>query len=828
MKKKRRLILLIAGLIILLAAALETVSRVYLSNIALPIVRRELSSATGCQAEMDDVRFSIFGGIVIKDLHLKDAEGIPIFSSEEVRIRPWMLPLLLLRFEVRAAKLVHPVVTLRRDGDGRWNLARLVADLAKRKGEVGALPSHVKLREGRVEVQYSPGGGVEHAAEKFDMDLGFTTNGKASYRGSVLISVSESSSITVKGTYDPVARQNLVKAVGNGINLAPHAAFIREISGIPLAGTAGEVDFDIDVKAGADEVTGNGTVTWEGIRIDDKSVSFSGDLSMEGGFYTDMERAPIYRGTVKVSSSTLKLDVVPREFTGVAGLINVSGDMMSSTNLTGIYEGHPVRAMGNITGFSAPELDLKVDSTVEINRILELFGLPPDIADSKIFSGMSETEIFIRGKLTGKEPLLLTGGFKVSEGSVALKELPAIQDISGTAYIIADEVVIRNAQGRIGEESVSIKGDITMAAEPGLDITISSPESLISLKGTIVKDALRLESLSGNFGTSTFAISGLVRDFADPYLDLTYNGNANLDRLRKMIPEGSAPKPLFGIDLIPKGNVSLHGTIEGAAFQPEKLAFDLEGSSNSLELAKWFINSVSFSANMKDGFITVDNFTGIINQGTITANGTIDTSGEKIRISLAGSGQGINFKGKMPEDSKEQTYGTLTGDINVKGFPSDPSSLSGDGKILIERGKIWQLNFFKGLQNILGVVHPNIGSIVFDRISGTFSLENSFIDSTDLTLDSSSIKLYTKGRVGLDGTLDCVMDVQLFNTRGNLIKKVTGTIMNISGQLVGVKLTGTIKDPDWRPVMLPFFKEIEKTGRRGGRFLKKALPSKSE
>ena len=126
------------------------------------------------------------------------------------------------------------------------------------------------------------------------------------------------------------------------------------------------------------------------------------------------------------------------------------------------------------------------------------------------------------------------------------------------------------------------------------------------------------------------------------------------------------------------------------------------------------------------------------------------------------------------------------------------------------------------------MAYPGTGNTVFDRIGGTFSLKNGYIESNDLILDSRTVKLYPKGRMGLDGSLDFNVEVDLFDTKGNIIKKVTGTIMNIPGQFMGVKLTGTLQKPQWRPIMLPFMEGIKRTRKRGTDLLWKSLPGKAD
>ena len=691
MKKKRSLILLLAALL-LATAALETFSRLYLSRILRPRVRQGLAEAFGCSTQFAGLRFSLLGGIVVRDIAFHDRSGGTILSARRLRLLPKIPPLFLLRFETKVADFDAPLITFARDEAGKWNIAEVVSYMAKRDEKGGTSLAGVVFNNGRLAVQYAPRTEPKPAARNINMAIWFTPGGKAECRMNAIVPPAAKPNFKVAGTYTP-------------------------------------------------------------------------------------------------------------------------------------------RTCTSADPFS-PGLALRISSTMDLKTILELLDTGENVSSANAISGTVQTDFYIKGDTraggsNGEDGLEIIGSFKLRDGLIKPRGMPAVKHIAGDIYLINDEFIVKNVKGTCGDYPLSVKGNVSLAAEPLLDITFSSTDSLMSLEGTISRDRLNLKSLSGNIGASTFFIGGTISDFGDPGFDLTYRGKVDLAPMAQKIQEYHGENHL-ALKLIPKGSLRIDGTIAGKASEPEKITGDLEGSSYSLEMGKWFINSVIFSANMKDSVITVENFAGIINQGTITANGSIDTGLEKTRVSLVSSARGINFREAMSENSEEEIYGTLTGDIKVEGFPSDPSSLTGGGKLLIERGEIWQLNFFKGLQNILGVVQPGIGSIVFDRISGTFSLENSFIDSTDLILDSSSVKLYPKGRLGLDGTLDCVMDVQLFTTRGSLIKKVTGTIMNISGQLVGVKLTGTLKEPRWRPVMLPFFKEIEKTGRRGGRFLKKALPGKPE
>jgi translocation and assembly module TamB len=113
------------------------------------VVLRELGKAVDGTVRLGAVRLVSWHSVEVQDIALDDREGRPVLAAARVRATVRLLALLRGRFLIRDVWISRPVITLRQDSTGRWNVERLFRTAAP-----GAAPRRprplVDIRDARI------------------------------------------------------------------------------------------------------------------------------------------------------------------------------------------------------------------------------------------------------------------------------------------------------------------------------------------------------------------------------------------------------------------------------------------------------------------------------------------------------------------------------------------------------------------------------------------------------------------------------------------------------------------------------------------------------
>ncbi len=136
MKKKLVIVLAaVAVLIIVAVIALGLVVRSYLSSDKLKaLIIPRIEEATGRKAGISEIKVSLFSGVRVEGISLKEADGKKDFiSAKEFVIKYSLLPLLKKQLVITDLQIIEPTILLVRDRSGKMNYQDILDLLAKAK-----------------------------------------------------------------------------------------------------------------------------------------------------------------------------------------------------------------------------------------------------------------------------------------------------------------------------------------------------------------------------------------------------------------------------------------------------------------------------------------------------------------------------------------------------------------------------------------------------------------------------------------------------------------------------------------------------------------------
>jgi AsmA protein len=123
-------------------------------------------------------------------------------------------------------------------------------------------------------------------------------------------------------------------------------------------------------------------------------------------------------------------------------------------------------------------------------------------------------------------------------------------------------------------------------------------------------------------------------------------------------------------------------------------------------------------------------------------------------------------------------------------------NLSGNGNMLVADGRLISPGLVKGLSAFLQL--PELNDIQFRNFSGQFKILDGMVN-VDSQMLSDSLKLFPKGTVGLDGSLNLVLDTRVSPTLAKKIDRQGGVMSYLADSegwsRVPLLLKGTFSAP---------------------------------
>jgi len=108
-----------------------------------------------------------------------------------------------------------------------------------------------------------------------------------------------------------------------------------------------------------------------------------------------------------------------------------------------------------------------------------------------------------------------------------------------------------------------------------------------------------------------------------------------------------------------------------------------------------------------------------------------------------------------------------------------------------------------GLSEFLGRIVPGLSLIMRQTDArASFVIKNGKIHADDIVIEGEVITLVCEGDYYLNGDLDFAVQVRLLK-KNTLVGGILHLALMPVTKMLEFRLTGTVKDPHWRPAYLP-------------------------
>lgn len=332
-------------------------------------------------------------------------------------------------------------------------------------------------------------------------------------------------------------------------------------------------------------------------------------------------------------------------------------------------------------------------------------------------------------------------------------------------------------------------------------------ESIFAIDGKQVA----LSKFSGKYINSEFSFSGGIdaTDFSGIKADINARLNIDLNDIKEPLKkfkdkiERIKPGGRLQVDVNLKGNIN----------DIKSCAVEAKLSSSSLSVYGLKSQDFLLAYSQQNGIGNIPLMHLSLYNGSIDAIGEINLASQDLPYSLSADIKGIKLeKLKLDTPARDKDIsGILQAQAKINGFFGDLYRLSGAGTIIINDGRLWQLNLFKGIGTML--FSSDFTDVVFSEASCGFVVQDKYILTDNLKLKSNLCDISGTAKIGFDSSIDAALNVEVSDEA-----PLTGTIRDITTAILGaakrfavIRITGTLGEPEYefKPAVADILKSLK-------------------
>jgi uncharacterized protein involved in outer membrane biogenesis len=748
-------IIIIVFICLLALVLLVTSGIIYLNNVFLPrtirsLIVRNIEEQTGSRVSLGDLRVNIFKGLVLSNLEIYKQE-ILIAKVKEASC-------VFLPFPAFRKQIIIPSINIRsaqffleRRPDNTFNLEDLFSSpAAAASGQEAASPAkpgaaatpkkgfnlsvfRVNISNAKITFRDATfNPAFVKTIENINLTFYLALPASVKFKLSALIPSNQTVNINAYGEYKIASRELNSRLAVNNISPEDFSVYYAA-SGLKISGL---LNADADIKMKDAVLFTDAQLRSRNLHIQQKNIHIKADTSsrviLEYGL---SDKKLKISGGSRISNGLIS----GLRFVDTVSALNCSLTFnslgLSAENLNAAVLGIPVNARVTLNNFADPLVSINANSTLSLAELQKL----------------------LKDKFKFNLLLPLDGQGNLS---LALEARPK------------EEIFPRL--------DLSLKSEmLTLAA------SLSSRDRLIKLTGC-----------SGRYLSSEFSVTGNINN-VNPALtgvDLAGELRVDLQDLKYAFPKFQEQSD----KIKPEGRIRAQFNLSGNISDPQGYTVNARLSSPAVSLCGLKGTDLIINYAQANGLANVESGRLSLYNGLLEAAFTVNLASKDMPYWFSASLRDVDIK-ELKKDTlakSKDIAGIIQGGVKANGFLSSLEDSQGAGKVAITKGKLWELDLFKGLGKIL--FSQEFSNIIFYEGACAFIIQDKAISTDDLMLKSNMINLSGPVRIGFDGSLNARLNVDIFSEQIPLtgtFKDVATALVSQSGKIAEITISGTLAKP---------------------------------
>ena len=787
-------ILSILILIILAASA----GIFYLNKEVLPTKVRGaivagLEDATQKKVFLGSVHFNIFKGLVLKDLIIRD-ELNAIINVKEARCRFFLIPLFNKKIIISRLIFESPDIFIERRADGSINILGLFGKGPAAKSDFTILIQRISIRRATInfhDLTLDPLYSKE--IKGLDADISLQLPAKVKYDVKFNIPSDLPIGIDSSGEYS-IALKELTGEVR--IKDFVPKEFVRyyEKTGISLP--AGRLDANVNFKHKENLLSLDTEIGIKDLDFSNDKLSIRISGSERSNLRYDFAVKKFnYTGDLNISAMSIAGIPYIERIDNIKGRLEFSNLGLSSDNMTAAILGLPIEARITMNGFDNPVINVDASSDIILAPFQDMLNKKFSLSVPAEFYGGAKLRLAMKYPLKVPGEFQIKGSLHMLNASVKLnKGKDVLQNVSGLFQIVPNQVSWDDVGFRYHDVHYGSSGALTNFKTPGIQLKLTSKDLSLNTVFALNDKVINFSKFSGKYLDSDISASGTL-DSSDPAklkTDITGVLNMDLGDLKNVLAQFKDK-----LDRVkPKGIVHAEFSLRGDLKYLKNCAIDANLSSDALSLYGFRLATSTMNYSQKNGSGDILFMRSFLYGGSLGLIGKIDWALKDVPYKLD-----MNIDGVKIEQFKADTAfkdkdiaGSIKMQAKLKGVFSDIGKLSGEGKIAVTEGRLWQLNLLRGLGVL--IFTRDFNNIVFKEGHCDFTIGGKEIITDELTLKSDLVDIYGPLKIGFDKSVNATLKAEFSEDAlgGGAKHNLAAAIGNYSL----VEVSGTLKDPQYK------------------------------
>ena len=802
----KKFIIIASILFLIIICGLVYLNKVFLPGRIKSIIISSLAQQTHKNVTLKSLEFSIFKGLVLRDLVISDNQNV-ILSTRQASCAIFIWPVFKKQIIISSINLKSPYIFLERLKDGSFNLQEILIsnpavsqvpenkESKSKKSEISVSVYNINISSGSVVFQDDTlplTFKKEIRNIQLSLGLALPVSVKFNFKGELFNK--PASFIYAWGEYKILSHELSANLSVNNLLLKDFEVYYSSF-GLNLLSGSVEGQAKLNFKDQLLNVFATAKVTK--LVLAKEKVKLSLNLGLESKVNYNLQTKKVsFDGNCDIHQADISgLDFFG-ELKNLYGKVSFNERSLVAQGLKVELLGMPFEVNLGVKDFST--LALNINTSLSLNFL-------PNIAKEKfnfsyVSSALGKADLFIKLHPDGKGGWLLQGKVDIEGAGLKLsnQDIP-IENISTTLEFSQQGLSWSNTKFKYQGMDYQSNGELFDFSNPNIKLQLFSQDLSLVSAFNITDKLVKITQAKGKYLDSQFLINGDI-DNSDPagsHVDIGGTINLELGDLNKLL----AKKYPILKDMQPKGKLETQFALNGPIKDLKNCFIQAKITSNNLSL--YGLNSQNFLLDYlqekKLARVTsmrIAFYDGVIN-GLASLN--LDTVNLPYHIELLADGVRLE-KLKLDTASKNKNiFGVFQGEVKLNGFSDDLNKLSGAGSFSVKEGRLWELNLLQGLGKLLFA--KDLGSIELSECACYFLVKDKLAYTDNLKLKSNVAELSGSLKIGFNGSLDGVLDVDILSEMVPLsgsLKDVTTAIMGQAGKFGVIKLSGTLQKPSYR------------------------------